>query len=83
MQRTVVKVVKKKLPSFGLEHSNVKKPSSCARRLQRHGPPEQVVDHRLRLGVELREARLHITALVMSPKCRDRDVDRGTNWSHL
>ena len=56
---------------------------SLARRLERRCPPEQVVNHRLRLLPKLSESFVHVTALEMRPKSRDGDVDGGAHRGDL
>src|SRR5579863_4269250 len=56
---------------------------SLARRLERCCPPEQVVNHRLRLLLKLNESFVHVTALEMSPKSGYGNVDRRPYRSHL
>src|SRR6266404_4852744 len=46
-----------------------------AGRLKCGRPPQQVINHRLGLFLELGESFVHVTALEMRPKSRDGDVD--------
>jgi hypothetical protein len=59
--------------------------SGCGRTrpFQRRCPPQQIIDHRLGGSLELRESRIHITALEVRPEGRNRYVDRRANWSEL
>src|SRR5258708_37085736 len=53
-------------------------PNSVVRvcdRLKCGRPPQQVINHRLRLFLKLGESFVHVTALEMHPKSRDGDVD--------
>src|ERR1700733_15989398 len=49
--------------------------SGFAGRLQCGRPPQQVINHRLGLFLKLGESFVHVTALEMRPKSRDRYVD--------
>src|SRR5579872_3343974 len=56
---------------------------SLARCLERRCPPEQVINHRLRLRLKLSESFVHVTALEMRPKSRYGNMEGGANRGHL
>src|SRR2546430_15754576 len=54
-----------------------------ARRLQGCGPPQQVIEQRPGGRIELGQSSVDITALEVSPKGGDGDVDRRANRGEL
>jgi hypothetical protein len=74
--------IAQKQPFDDIRH-DVRSGCALARRLQRRGPPQQIVNHRLRRRLELCESRIYIAALEMRPEGRGRDVDGETDGSEL
>src|SRR5216684_18207 len=56
---------------------------SFSRSLECRRPPQQVINHRLGLRPKLSESFVHVAALVMRPKGRNRNVDGRANRGDL
>jgi hypothetical protein len=73
----------------GCEHgcgpvsSNGRLHCTRARRLQCNGPPQQVINHRLRGHLEVRESLIHVAALKVREQRRHRDMNRRAHWREL
>jgi hypothetical protein len=57
--------------------------SGFTRRLERRRPPEQVIDHRTRGLLELREPLVYVAALKMRHQGRNGDMDGRANRGEL
>ena len=70
-------------PSCVLIEDFICPPSALTCRLQGCRPPEQIVDHDVRLLLHLGQAFFNIPTLEMRPKCCYGNVNRRSNRRHL